>query len=158
MTSYTPLSTFSTNKRETNLTGGSREERKVSASSSSSPAASSTSRRLGSASGRVGKDGEGGRGPRSFESPNLCRDNSTLHARGTTLCCAAVSFRFTGEKTTGTAGNYGTNQWERAKHSSAEGKDTNPGSGIGLAEQNAELTKGQEQQPTRLTSIILKRS
>ena len=83
-------STFSINERETNLTGGSREERKIYASSSSSPAAASTSRRSGSASGRVCKGGEGGRGPRSFISTDYCRDDiSTLHARGTTLSCAA---------------------------------------------------------------------
>jgi hypothetical protein len=154
-------STFSINERETNLTGGSREERKLSASSSLSPAASSTSRRSRSASGRVCKGGEGGRGPRSFVSTDYCQDNnSTLHARGTTLCRAAdATFIFSGGKTTDTAKKNGTNQWERADNSDTEGKDYNPGSEMGLADQDpALITKRQYQQPTRTTAIILKRS
>jgi hypothetical protein len=142
-------STLTENKRETDLNGRSREEKKVPASSSSSPSASSTSRRPGSASGRACKDGKGGRGPRSFLSPILCQANSTLHACCTTLCRASEMFRINGGKTTDTAGNTGTNQWERAEQSNTEGKFTNPGSGIGLAEHNQELILWQEHQPTK---------
>ena len=116
----------------------------MSASSASSPAASSRSRRLGSASGRVGKDGEGGRGPRSFISTDYCRDDiSTLHARGTTLSCAAdaTTFVFSGGKTTDTAKLNGTNQWERADYSNTEGKFYNPGSEMGLADQHPALER-----------------
>ena len=66
----------------------------------------------------------------------------TLHARGTTLCCAADArskFIFSRGKTTDTAKKNGTNQWERADSSKTEGKFYNPGSEIGLAEQNPAL-------------------
>ena len=85
----------------------------------------------------------------SFESPNLCQDNSTLHACSTTLCSAAELFRINGGKTTDTAGNTGTNKWKRAEQGNMKGKFTNHGSLIGLAEHDQELISWQEHQPTK---------
>ena len=71
----------------------------------------------------TGNAGEGEGGPRSITSTNLCQDINTLHASDTNVCRVAQTFNFSG-KTTDTASQYCTNQWERADFASTDGTTT----------------------------------